>query len=79
MAAMQPGFFTRPKPASWEKKHGTVFVVQMKGQNRKGEDIGWMDHAAYDVHEARRARNTANGLRKNYPGVPVRIIRKKAG
>lgn len=74
--AQQAGFWTRPRAASWEKTHGKVFVVQMKGQNRKGEDIGWMDHAAYDVHEARRARNTANSLRKSYPGVPVRIVKR---
>lgn len=67
--------FPRAKPASWEKTHGQMFVVQVRGQNRNGEDIGWMDHAFYDVHEAKRARNTANGLRHNYPG-KVRIIKR---
>lgn len=72
--AHQGGFWSRPKPASWEKKHGKLFVVQVKGPNND-----WSDHAAYDVHDAHRARNTANGLRKTYehtPGVKVRIIKR---
>lgn len=72
----QAGFWSKPKPASWEKKHGRMFVVQIRGQNNKGEDIGWMDHAAYDVHEARRARSTANGLRKVYPNGKIRIVKR---
>lgn len=76
MPDTQAGFWTRPRPAGWDKTHGKLFVVQIRGQNRKGEDIGWMDHAAYDVAEAKRARNTANGLRKVYPNVPIRIVKR---
>ena len=73
---MQKSLWPSPKATPWAKTHGRLFVVQMKGRNRSGEDIGWMDHAAYDVFEARRARRTANDLRRSYPGVPVRIVKK---
>lgn len=70
----QRGFWTRPKAAPWDKTHDKLFVVQIRGANND-----WSDHAAYDVHDAHRARFVANGLRKTYqhtPGIRVRIVKR---
>lgn len=72
----QGGFWTPAKRAPFEKTHGKVYVVQIRQQDRNGNDKGFADMSAWDVHDARRARSVANSLRKNYPGVPVRIVKR---
>jgi hypothetical protein len=72
----QRGFWTEPQRAAESKLKAGIFVVQIRGQNSKGEDIGWMDHAGYSLYDARRARRSANDLRRVYPGVPIRVIKR---